>query len=216
MAHSELIFMQIESGGDRNFAYLVADRKTKEALLIDPSPDTVAASKTIEDYSLELKYLINTHSHFDHSSGNNRFKKSKTGNKVQFINCSRENEIKIESIIRLGNMEIKLIPTPGHTPDSICIKAENKLITGDTLFVGKIGGTYSREEARNEFESLKKIMMLPQDTEIWPGHNYGVKPSSTIKDEINNNPFIKRLNSFSDFIWLKENWISYKKEHGIV
>ena len=66
-----------------------------------------------------------------------------------------------------------------------------------------------------EFESLKKIMNLPADTEVWPGHNYGVKPSSTIGFELKSNPFIKRLDNFSEFLWLKQNWVLYKQEHGI-
>lgn len=216
LALSRMIFKQIDSGGDRNFAYLIGDAATKEAILIDPSPDTEAVSEAIESSGLELKYLINTHYHYDHSSGNEYFKVSKKGNPVKLINCSKEIEIKDEYTLKLGEIEIRLIPTPGHTPDSICIKAENKLITGDTLFVGKIGGTYNKKEAESEFESLKKLMLLSPDTEIWPGHNYGTRPSSTIKDEINDNPFIKRLSNFSDFLWLKENWAAYKKEHGLV
>ena len=81
--------------------------------------------------------------------------------------------------------------------------------------MGKVGGTYGEEDARTEFESLKKLMILPPDTEVWPGHNYGEKPSSTIGFELKNNPFIKRLNEFSEFLWLKQNWSKYKQEHGI-
>jgi len=210
-----MIFKQIESGGDRNFAYLIANSPTKEAIIIDPSPDAEAVAKAVEDSGLELKYLINTHSHYDHSAGNKSFKTSKTGNPVILINCSKETEIKTEITIKLGDLEISLIPTPGHTSDSICIKAENKLVTGDTLFVGKIGGTYSEADAEKEFHSLNKLMLLPPDTEIWPGHNYGVKPSSTIGEELKENPFIKRLNDYNQFLWLKNNWAAYKKEHGI-
>jgi glyoxylase-like metal-dependent hydrolase (beta-lactamase superfamily II) len=78
-----------------------------------------------------------------------------------------------------------------------------------------VGGTYSESDARTEFESLKKIMALDPDTEVWPGHNYGVKPDSTIGFELENNPFIKRLGNFSEFLWLKQNWSRYKQEHGI-
>mgnify|MGYP000844163538 CR=1 FL=1 len=209
------IFRQIKSGGDRNFAYLIAEAETKEAVLIDPSPDVRAVSESIKRYDFELKYLINTHSHYDHSSGNGYFKTGKEGNPVRFVNCGRDTEIKSESTIRLGDLEIVLIPTPGHTPDSICIKAGRRLITGDTLFVGKIGGTYSEDDAKKEFDSLKKIVMLPPETEIWPGHDCGTRPSSTIYDELRENPFIKSLNDFNQFLWLKNNWASYKKEHGI-
>ncbi len=117
--------------------------------------------------------------------------------------------------INIGTVKLEIITAPGHTPDSICIKAGTNLVTGDTLFVGKVGGTYSIEDAVAEFESLKKIMSLPPETEIWPGHNYGVKPHSTVAYELENNPFILRLADFDSFLWLKQNWADYKAEHGI-
>ena len=88
-------------------------------------------------------------------------------------------------------------------------------MTGDTLFVGKVGGTSTREQALVEFESLKKLMALSPDIHVWPGHNYGVRPTSTIGEELESNPFILRLNNFDDFFWLKQNWAAYKLEHGI-
>jgi hydroxyacylglutathione hydrolase len=81
--------------------------------------------------------------------------------------------------------------------------------------VGKVGGTYGDAAAKIEFESLKKIMALDPDTEVWPGHNYGIKPSSTIGFELKKNPFIKRLKDFNEFLWLKQNWTQYKQEHGV-
>ena len=78
-----------------------------------------------------------------------------------------------------------------------------------------MGGTYGRQDAAEEFESLKKLMVLDPETEVWPGHDYGIKPHSTIGEELTENPFIKRLDNFEDFLWLKENWAQYKIEHGI-
>lgn len=210
-----MIFKQIESGGDRNYAYLITSEIAGEAALIDPSPDAEVVIKVLNEMDVVIKYVINTHSHFDHSGGNDKFKKNKNGKPVAFINCSKDTAVKSEKVINLGELKLELIPTPGHTPDSICIKVDNKLITGDTLFVGKVGGTYDQKDAKIEFESLKKIMQLPPDTEIWPGHNYGVRPNSTINYELNENPFIKRLNNFDEFFWLKQNWVSYKRDHGI-
>ncbi|MHB1377780.1 MAG: MBL fold metallo-hydrolase, partial [Candidatus Humimicrobiaceae bacterium] len=162
-----------------------------------------------------IKYVINTHSHIDHSRGNEKFRLSKKGNPVIFINCGPGTGAGESKSLYLGDLILELIPAPGHTADSICIKVNDKLITGDTLFVGKVGGTCNEEDARTEFESLKKIIALDLDTEVWPGHNYGVNPSSTIAFELENNPFIKRLGDFSEFLWLKQNWIRYKQEHGI-
>lgn len=210
-----MIFKQIESGGDRNYAYLIASEKTKEGALIDPSPDPFMVIKVVKEQGIEIKYVINTHSHFDHSQGNDKFRISGKGKPIIFINCSADTKVRDGQSLNLGDLNLEFIHTPGHTADSICIKVKNKLITGDTLFVGKVGGTYSEEDARAEFESLKKIMALAPDTEVWPGHNYGVKPSSTIGFELENNPFIKRLGNFSEFLLLKQNWARYKQEHGI-
>jgi hydroxyacylglutathione hydrolase len=210
-----MIFKQIESGGDRNYAYLIASEKTGEGALIDPSPDPFMVMQAIKQEGVEIKYVINTHSHLDHSSGNDQFRKVERDKQATFINCGKGTEVKDGKILTLGELKLEFIHTPGHTKDSIFIKVKNKLITGDTLFVGKVGGTYSEEQAKTEFESLKKIMTLPPDTEIWPGHNYGVKPSSSIRFELANNPFIKRLEDFGEFLRLKQNWVLYKQEHGI-
>ena len=210
-----MIFKQIESGGDRNFAYLIASEKTKEGALVDPSPDAPKVIKVVEGQGVEIKYVINTHSHSDHSEGNNYFRQARTGKPVIFINCGPGTEVKDGQSLSLGKLNLEFIHTPGHTADSICIKVKDKLITGDTLFVGKVGGTYNDGDAKTEFESLKKIMALPPETEVWPGHNYGVNPDSTIGFEFENNPFIKRLGDFSEFLWLKQNWARYKQEHGI-
>jgi hydroxyacylglutathione hydrolase len=211
-----MIFKQIESGGDRNYAYLVACEKTKQGALIDPSPDVLKVIKAVKEEGIEIKCVINTHSHFDHSDGNAYFHNAaKDKTPVVFINCGPGTEVKDGQSLSVGDLKLDFICTPGHTEDSICIKVGDKLITGDTLFVGKVGGTYSSNDAKTEFESLKKIMALCPDTEVWPGHNYGVKPDSTIGFELENNHFIQRLVDFGEFLWLKQNWAGYKKQHGI-
>jgi glyoxylase-like metal-dependent hydrolase (beta-lactamase superfamily II) len=210
-----MIFKQIESGGDRNYAYLIASEETMEAALIDPSPDPLKVINMVKEEKVEIKYIINTHSHYDHSAGNDKFGGARKGKSIIFINCGDDTVIKDGGTLELGELILEFILTPGHTEDSICIKVEDKLVTGDTLFVGKVGGTYGEEDSKTEFESLKKLILLPPDTEVWPGHNYGETPSSTIKFELANNPFIKRLNDFSEFLWLKQNWPKYKLEHGI-
>ena len=210
-----MIFKQIESGGDRNYAYLIVSEETMEAALIDPSPDPLKVINMVKEEKVEIKYIINTHSHYDHSAGNDKFGGARKGKSIIFINCGDDTVIKDGGTLELGELILEFILTPGHTEDSICIKVEDKLVTGDTLFVGKVGGTYGEEDSKTEFESLKKLILLPPDTEVWPGHNYGETPSSTIKFELANNPFIKRLNDFSEFLWLKQNWPKYKLEHGI-
>ncbi len=118
--------------------------------------------------------------------------------------------------LRLGTMTLTFIHTPGHTDDSICVLGGNKLVTGDTLFVGKVGGTDYGAGAFKEYESLhNKLMTLDDGVEVYPGHDYGVKPSSTIGHERRTNPFLLR-DSFESFLDLKMNWLEYKKEHGIL
>ncbi|HHE07815.1 MAG TPA: MBL fold metallo-hydrolase, partial [Chlorobaculum parvum] len=110
---------------------------------------------------------------------------------------------------------ISILHTPGHTPDDICIHAGSALFTGDTLFVGKVGGTWSDEESRQEYRSLhERVMALPDETRVYPGHDYGVRPFSTIGEEKTANPFLLQPD-VEAFIDLKANWAAYKKAHGI-
>ena len=211
-----MIFRQIPSGGDRNFGYLVACKISKLAAVVDPSPDPVPVGEITEGFGLKVAYIINTHSHQDHVAGNRFFIEKYSANLVaheSIINA----DIRIEhgQTLALGELTLEFIHTPGHTPDSICVQIDHELITGDTLFVGKVGGTYSLSGARDEFESLKKIVKLNDHIRVWPGHDYGVRPTSTIGEERQSNPFILRLADFKDFVWLKDNWLAYKREHNI-
>ncbi len=212
-----MIFFQIPSGGDRNYGYIVGCEKTKLAALVDPSPDPGNCCKKVSELGLNVRWVINTHTHSDHTGGNSFFKHKK-GAMIVTGDAFGPGDIRVEddSTLQVGEITLSFIRTPGHTMDSICVLAEKELMTGDTLFVGKIGGTGSVESAQIEFESLKKLMELPRDTRVWPGHNYGLYPSSTIGKELEENPFILRLNDFHDFMWLKDNWAAYKKEHGIL
>ncbi len=211
-----MIFEQIPSGGDRNYGYLVGCENTKQAAVIDPAPDPKPCDKRVEKLGLTVVYVINTHTHYDHSSGNkyfqNKYKAQVVTHQTAHYGNIRINE---GDTLKVGNITLEFFYTPGHTMDSICVLAEKELVTGDTLFVGKIGGTDTRSSAEVEFDSLKMLMELDPDIRIWPGHNYGVRPTSTIGEEIKTNPFILRLNNFEDFMWLKDNWADYKIEHGI-
>jgi glyoxylase-like metal-dependent hydrolase (beta-lactamase superfamily II) len=210
-----MIFYQIPSGGDRNYGYLVGCEKTKKGAVVDPSPDPQSCAKKARELGLSVEYVINTHSHYDHSAGNDLFKKA--GARVVTHKSAHSGDVQVAEgdTLTVGELTLSFFHTPGHTSDSMCILAEKELMAGDTLFVGKVGGTYGREAALTEFDSLKKLMTLDPDIRVWPGHNYGVRPSSTIGEELKSNPFILRLNNFEDFFWLKENWAAYKIEHGI-
>jgi hydroxyacylglutathione hydrolase len=211
-----MIFEQIQTGGDRNYGYLIGCEEEKKCALVDPSPNPKPVIKRIEKLGLTPLYLINTHGHYDHTGGNKYCKQKYNLDIVLHENSSLADiGVGDKETLELGSLMLFFIHTPGHTDDSICIRVENELITGDTLFVGKIGGTDSEYGAKVEFESLKRVMQLHDQIRVWPGHNYGVKPHSTIGEERKTNPFILRLHSFEDFMWLKNNWATYKAEHGI-
>jgi glyoxylase-like metal-dependent hydrolase (beta-lactamase superfamily II) len=209
-----MIFEQIRVGGDRNFAYLIGNAETKRAAVVDPaySPELVLERAAAHETS--VRFLINTHSHFDHAGGNEYVLSHTDATLV-----TKETKGDGDELI-LGSLTLRIMHTPGHTTDSICVFAfeagsPGKLVTGDTLFVGKVGGTDFGSGARAEHESLwNKLLLLPKETEVWPGHDYGVAPSSTIGHEIETNPFLLR-ESFEDFVDLKRNWLAYKEEHGI-
>ena len=212
-----MFFRQIQAGGDRNFSYIAADKETGEAAVFDPGFSAQDERDILDNENFTLKYIINTHDHFDHTGGNSTLV-NETGAKIAMHESAQSHHdigLKDEDILTLGSLDLKIIYTPGHTRDSICILAGKELVTGDTLFVGKVGGTGFGTDARNEYESLhNKLMKLPSDTRVWPGHDYGVRPASTIGDEIRENPFLLR-DSFETFVELKVNWLEYKKTHGI-
>ena len=212
-----MIFQQIKAGGDRNFGYLIGDEETKTAAVVDPSSNPDALYQAAKGHNLKIEYIFGTHGHGDHTGGIAALKE-KTGAKVVMHKSSYFNsdvQVVDGDTLKLGKLEFKIIHTPGHTPDSMCIFVGNKLITGDTLFVGKIGGTSTTQEAQTEYNSLfNKLMNLDNSIEVYPGHDYGVAPTSTIGNEKQTNPFLLRKD-FKDFKWLKDNWAAYKLEHGI-
>jgi len=212
-----MIFQQISAGGDRNFGYLIGDEESKEAVIIDPSSSPEVFPPVAEKLGLKIVYIIGTHGHGDHTSGIPALKK-KTGAKVVMHSSAPGNadvSVSDGDTIKLGKLELKIIHTPGHTLDSICVLAQGKLVTGDTLFVGKVGGTGTEGAAKIEYDSLyNNLMKLDDNMEVYPGHDYGVAPTSTIGHERETNPFLLRKD-FADFMWLKDNWAAYKLEHGI-
>ena len=211
-----MIFHQIDAGGDRNFAYLIADKKGGVAAIFDPPPDPARYRALIDEDNLKVEYIIITHGHNDHCWGMMPARDAFHGKLVGHSSMHLDFDIKVDEgdTLPLGNLTLKFLYTPGHTDDHICVVCEDNVITGDVLFVGKVGGTDLGPGARKEWDSLQKLMLLPDDTKVWPGHNYGIAPTSTIGHEKKTNPFLIQP-TFDAFIDLKANWLEYKKKHGI-
>ncbi len=212
-----MLFEQIDAGGDRNYCYLIADEKTKRCAVVDPGYETDKLEARVQELGLQVAYIFNTHGHHDHIAGNDVFRQGDV-QLAAYKGASTDPDIKLDhgDEVQMDDVTIKILFTPGHYLDSICILAEDKLMTGDTLFVGCIGGTGSRgSSAETQFHSLFEVIMKLDDAiEVYPGHNYGEKPHSSVGYERANNPFLSRTN-FDDFTWLKANWEEYKAEHGI-
>jgi len=211
-----MIFYQIDAGGDRNFSYLMADGDGGIAVIFDPPPGPRRYAPLVEQHNLQLDYVVITHGHGDHTWGLSGVIKHFNAKVIGHKSIVAGVDIPVDDgdSFNVGDLKLEFMYTPGHTEDSICTMCNGKLITGDTLFVGKVGGTDLGDGARREWDSLHKLAKLPPETEIWPGHDFGINPSSTIGNEIKTNPFLIQ-DSFEDFIHLKTNWLQYKKDHNI-
>jgi hydroxyacylglutathione hydrolase len=214
-----MIFEQIRVDGDRNFGYLIGDDTTKEAAIVDASYAPERVLEAAERLGLNVRYVISTHSHPDHIAGNAYLVEKTSAPEVLHEStphpCSRR--VRDNEEIALGKLQLRFLHTPGHIPDHVCVLVENKLLTGDILFVGKIGGTgpyFPASDPLQQWESLRRIMLLDPSLEVWPGHDYGVRPSSTIRDEIATNPFLL-TKTYEEFLDLKQHWAEYKKAHNI-
>jgi glyoxylase-like metal-dependent hydrolase (beta-lactamase superfamily II) len=181
-----MIIKQLDIGYMDNFCYIVGCEKSRKALVIDPGHDVDRIVSTAEKQGLDIEAIVNTHAHGDHTAGNAELK-SLTGAKIIIHALDAAGYpkadvfLKDEKTLQLGEITFDVIHSPGHTPGGICLHTQGNLFTGDTLFVGDSGRTDLPGGDRPTLgKSIRRLMQLPDDTIIWPGHDYGPTPTSTI------------------------------------
>ncbi|WXG46248.1 MAG: MBL fold metallo-hydrolase [Candidatus Atabeyarchaeum deiterrae] len=199
-----LFFRQLKSLGLDNFSYIVGDGESKLAAVVDPPANPNEVLDIVAEYDLKVLYIINTHGHFDHTAGNEKLKKA-TGAKIvshESSTVKKDMSVKDGNIIKLDGVRIEVMHTPGHTPDGISLLVQDRLVlTGDTLFVGECGRTdLPGSDPRKMYESLfGRLMKLNDSIEVYPGHDYGVLPYSTIGYEREHNYTLK-LRTKEEFV----------------
>lgn len=216
----QLIFEQIRAGGDRNFGYVLGDRDAGQGVLVDPSysPDTFVQRCT--DQGLTITHVVNTHGHPDHINGNARAAELAQAPVAAFAGSSLvvpDVSLRDGEELRVGALRLQFLHVPGHCPDHIVVYEPSWqiLITGDLLFVGKVGGTSNDDDARSEWASLQKVLQrIPGEATVWPGHDYGARPSSTMALERASNPFL-RCPDIDAFLALKRDWPNVKQRLGL-
>jgi glyoxylase-like metal-dependent hydrolase (beta-lactamase superfamily II) len=210
-----MVIKQYEVGNFAVFCYLIGDEETQEGLFIDPADQADMLISEAKSYGMnKIKYIVNTHSHVDHVMGNAEMVK-KTKAKIIIHEEDSGHLVRVPpdllemfsatpsppadilakegDIIQVGEVKLKVIHTPGHSPGGMSLYMDGMVFTGDTLFVGSVGRTDFPGSSWDQLETSirKKLYALSGDTVIFPGHNYGSTPTSTIQYERRHNPFVR-------------------------
>ena len=211
-AENELVVEQIQIGPMANFTYLVGSRSTREVAVVDPAWDIDGLLDHIAARGYQLTAALATHYHPDHIGGGMRGHNiagvaellAKHAVKVyahraeadgvrKVTGLSASDLVKVDSgdRLRVGNVEIEFLHTPGHTPGSQCFRVKDTLVSGDTLFIDGCGRVdLPGSDAEQMYHSLQKIKALPDETLLLPGHNYSAVPSATLIEAKKTNAYL--------------------------
>jgi glyoxylase-like metal-dependent hydrolase (beta-lactamase superfamily II) len=201
---SDLIIQQYEIGPLANFLYILGDRTTKEAALVDPAWDVPFLRKEAEKLGLKITQVFLTHGHPDHVNGLPEILRTHdvpvyiSKHEAPFYKPKHKNIVEVENHqkLKVGNVEFECILTPGHTPGCQLFLSGKQMITGDTLFVDGCGRCdLPGGDAKVMYETLYNIILkMPDDITIYPGHNYGPTPTDTIGNQKETNPYLQSHN----------------------
>ena len=205
-----MIFRQVFDNNSSTYTYLIASAKGREAVIIDPVIENVESYiKLLKELDLKLVKVIDTHIHADHVTGASKLKLA--------TNCSTlmgehtpadtvEIKVKDDEIIKIDQIEIKAMYTPGHTSDSYSFLMENYLFSGDTLLINGTGRTdFQNGSSKDAYNSIfNRLLKLPEDTILYPGHDYNGKESSTIGNEKKFNPRLQ-VKNVDEYVELMSN-----------
>jgi hydroxyacylglutathione hydrolase len=194
---------QIPVGTYKNFSYIVGDKESGLAVVFDPAWEVESLYSMAVKNKLSLKYIVNTHAHFDHIEGDAAMQ-ARTGAKIVMHESSKAKKdigVKDSDSLRMGKLELRFLHTPGHSPESMCIIVDDSaIITGDTLFIGECGRVdLPGGDAGKLYDSFEKLRDLNHDLIVYPGHDYGKTKSSTLGEQIRTNyTLVKRTKD--DFV----------------
>ena len=205
-----MILKQLFDAKSSTYTYLIASANGREALVIDPVEENVNDYiNLLKELDLKLVKVIDTHIHADHVTGASKLKSSTNCTTIMGENSPAETvdiKLKDEETIKIDQLKIKALYTPGHTSDSYSFLLNNYLFSGDTLLINGTGRTdFQNGSSEDAYNSLfNKLLKLPEDTILYPGHDYNGKKSSTIGNEKKFNPRLQ-VESVDQYIELMSN-----------
>ena len=205
-----MILKQVFDKKTSTYTYLIASSRGREALIIDPVLNNVEEYiLLLNELDLKLVKVIDTHIHADHITGASKLKDQTSCTTIMGEKTpadSVEIKVKDEEIIRLDQIKIKALYTPGHTSDSFSFLIDNCLFSGDTLLINGTGRTdFQNGSAKDAYNSIfKKLLKLPEETFLYPGHDYNEKKVSSIGNEKKFNPRLQVKNE-NEYIEIMNN-----------